>query len=288
MKKRLFIPLFHKLVPVLITVSLFFTPNTRADNNGSDCYKLGPLDRISITVFGHPDLTTTTEISSNGKINFPLLGSITAEDLCKQDLQKSIKKQLEKDYLHSAEVNIEIIERLSKSVTILGKVIKPGKYSLVQPSKLIDIISFAGGISMVGVRKILIIRNRNAEKKTEPDGILTADRKNIIFVDYKRLFEDADISLNISIKNRDIINVLDPSTGNFYVTGEVKQSGIYNLVEGLTVLKAITLAGGTTKLASQKKIYILRIIDGKEIKVSAGPKTLIQEDDIIFVPESFF
>lgn len=286
MKKRLFITLFCKLVSVVIVVVLFFTPNTLADNNGSDCYKLGPLDRISITVFGHPDLTTTTEVSSDGKINFPLLGSVNAEDICKQELQKSIKTQLEKDYLHSAEVNIDIIERLSKSVTILGKVIKPGKYSLVQPSRLIDIISFAGGISMVGVRKILVIRN--AQKKTETDTILNADRKNIIFVDYKKLFEDADLSLNISIKNRDIINVLDPSTGNFYVTGEVKQSGVYSLVEGLTVMKAVTLAGGTTKLASQKKIYILRIIDGKEMKVSAGPKTSVQEDDIIFVPESFF
>lgn len=139
---------------------------------------------------------------------------------------------------------------------------------------------------MVGVRKILVIRN--AENKTESTDILNSDQRNIIFIDYKKLFEDADFSFNIPIINKDIINVLDPSTGKFYITGEVKRSGVYNLVEGLTVMKAITLAGGTTKLASQKKIYILRIINGKEKKISAGPKTLVREDDIIFVPESFF
>ena len=53
-------------------------------------------------------------------------------------------------------------------------------------------------------------------------------------------------------------------------------------------MKAITLAGGLTKVASEKKTYILRIVNGKEKKVSAGPKTPVQEDDIIYVPESFF
>lgn len=277
---------YNLLLPALLFLSLFPVQSRCEEKNESDCYKLGPLDRISITVFGHPDLSITSEVSSEGTITFPLLGLVDVKDMCKQDLQKSIKELLEKDYLHSAEVNVDILERLSKAVTILGKVAKPGKYSLVQPSTLIDIISLAGGVSMVGVRKILIIRN--TENKTESADILNTSQRNIIFVDYKKLFEDADFSLNIQIKNKDIINVLDPSTGKFYITGEVKNSGVYNLVEGLTVMKAITLAGGTTKLASQKKRYILRIVDGKEKKIPADPKTLVKEDDIIFVPESFF
>ena len=274
---KLYLPIFLSLLPV---------PNTFADKNESECYELGPLDRISITVFGHPDLSTKTEVSSEGNITFPLLGIVTVKDMCQQDLQKSIKAMLEKDYLQSAEVNVDILERLSKSVTILGKVAKPGKYSLAQPSRLIDIISLAGGVSLVGVRKILVIRN--AENKIESTNILDTNQRNIIFIDYKNLFENADFSLNIPIKNKDIINVLDPSTGKFYITGEVKRSGVYNLIEGLTIMKAITLAGGTTKLASGKKIYILRIIKGKEVKISTDPNTQVQEDDIIFVPESFF
>ena len=286
MKKISWLTLFIIKLYLLILLLLFLVQSTFAGKNESECYELGPLDRISITVFGHPDLSTKTEVSSEGNITFPLLGIVNVKDMCQQDLQKSIKAMLEKDYLRSAEVSVDILERLSKSVTILGKVAKPGKYSLAQPSRLIDIISMAGGVSMVGVRKILVIRN--AENKTESADILKTNQRNIIFIDYKNLFEDADFSLNIPIKNRDIINVLDPSTGKFYITGEVKRSGVYNLVEGLTIMKAITLAGGTTKLASEKKIYILRVIDGKEEKVSADPKTLVQEDDIIFVPESFF
>jgi polysaccharide export outer membrane protein len=178
---------FSSVLVSILVLLLFQGLNTYADNNESDCYKLGPLDRISITVFGHPDLSITSEVSSDGNITFPLLGLVNVKDLCKQDLQKSIKELLEKDYLHSAEVNVDIVERLSKSVTILGKVAKPGKYSLVQQSTLIDIISMAGGVSMVGVRKILIIRN--TEKKTGSTNILKTNQRNIIFVDYKKLFE---------------------------------------------------------------------------------------------------
>ena len=166
------------LASVLVFLLIFTSRNIYADSNESDCYKLGPLDRISITVFGHPDLSITSEVSSDGNITFPLLGLVNVKDMCKQELQKSIKELLEKDYLHSAEINVDIVERLSKSVTILGKVAKPGKYSLVQPSTLIDIISLAGGVSMVGVRKILIIRN--TEKKTGSADILKANQRNII------------------------------------------------------------------------------------------------------------
>ena len=194
---------------ILLFILLLPTQNTYADKNESECYKLGPLDRISITVFGHSDLSITSEISSEGNITFPLLGIVNVNGMCQQDLQKSIKSMLEKDYLQSAEVSVDIIERLSKSVTILGKVAKPGKYSLAQPSRLIDIISLAGGVSMVGVRKILVIRN--AESKTESADALNPDQRNIIFIDYKNLFEDADFSLNIPIKNKDIINVLGES-----------------------------------------------------------------------------
>lgn len=44
----------------------------------------------------------------------------------------------------------------------------------------------------------------------------------------------------------------------FYVNGEVKKPGGYPYVPGLTVQKAVSLAGGLTHLASEKKIYVIR------------------------------
>lgn len=44
----------------------------------------------------------------------------------------------------------------------------------------------------------------------------------------------------------------------FYVNGEVKKPGGYPYVPGLTVQKAVSLAGGLTHLASKNKIYVIR------------------------------
>ncbi|MCB1616532.1 MAG: polysaccharide export protein [Pseudomonadales bacterium] len=74
----------------------------------------------------------------------------------------------------------------------------------------------------------------------------------------------------------------------FYIHGEVVKSGGYPYQPGLTLRKAITLAGGFTERASKTKIYVRR--DG----VSSGQPELITMDDYIFpgdtvtVEQSFF
>lgn len=74
----------------------------------------------------------------------------------------------------------------------------------------------------------------------------------------------------------------------FYVFGEVKKPGRYPLEMGTTVLKAITTAGGATDKAAINKTKIVREEEGvrKELKAKMGD--IIQPEDVIIVPESFF
>lgn len=62
----------------------------------------------------------------------------------------------------------------------------------------------------------------------------------------------------------------------FYVNGEVKRPGGYPYVPGLTVQKAVTLAGGFTPLASQNKLYVVRE------KNAGGQREKIKLDGAIF------
>jgi protein involved in polysaccharide export with SLBB domain len=74
-----------------------------------------------------------------------------------------------------------------------------------------------------------------------------------------------------------------------YVTGQVKRPDAYNLERGTTVLKAITMAGGFTELASQSDVKIIRTADGKDQvieNVSFNEK--LMPEDVMVVPESFF
>ena len=75
---------------------------------------------------------------------------------------------------------------------------------------------------------------------------------------------------------------------NFYVHGEVRQPGAYPYQTGLTVLKAITYAGGFTDRAAKGRTKVIRIINGKEERLSGEMNALIFPDDLVMVPESFF
>lgn len=74
---------------------------------------------------------------------------------------------------------------------------------------------------------------------------------------------------------------------NYYVHGQAKTPGAYPYQAGLTVLKAITHAGGLTDTAAESRIEVIRMVNGKEERFSADMDALIQPDDIIFIPESF-
>ena len=75
---------------------------------------------------------------------------------------------------------------------------------------------------------------------------------------------------------------------NFYVSGEAKRPGAFSYQEGITILKAITLAGGWTIRAAKGEAQVLRIVDGEQELLTMKMNDLIQPDDIIIVPESFF
>ncbi len=75
---------------------------------------------------------------------------------------------------------------------------------------------------------------------------------------------------------------------NFYIAGEVRSPGGYPYVDGLTVYKAVTLAGGLTDKASTSRIKIKRPMEGEEVTLSVELEDSVFPDDVIIVPQSFF
>lgn len=72
-----------------------------------------------------------------------------------------------------------------------------------------------------------------------------------------------------------------------YVNGEVKRPGGYSYRDGLTVRKAVTLAGGFTERASPRKITLI-LEDGHESPHRVDLNTQLRPGDVITVGESFF
>lgn len=82
-----------------------------------------------------------------------------------------------------------------------------------------------------------------------------------------------------------------------FVFGEVQRPGTFPYEGEMTIIQAITLAGGFTKLAAQNNTNVTRLVEGQERKIRVPVEDigvgreknfLLQPGDIVFVPESFF
>lgn len=73
-----------------------------------------------------------------------------------------------------------------------------------------------------------------------------------------------------------------------YVTGEVGRPGAYPYSSGLTVSRAITLAGGMSRLASERRIYVQRENAAQNARRRAALDTAVLPGDTIVVEEGLF
>jgi polysaccharide export outer membrane protein len=74
----------------------------------------------------------------------------------------------------------------------------------------------------------------------------------------------------------------------FYVTGAVRNPGQYTSPGAITVIQALTLAGGVTDNAAITRSTITRTVDGKKVTVPAKLDDTLRTDDTVFVPERRF
>jgi polysaccharide biosynthesis/export protein len=70
-----------------------------------------------------------------------------------------------------------------------------------------------------------------------------------------------------------------------YILGEVSRTGAYPLLPGMTILQALSSAGGFTPFANRKKIYMFRVENGKQVKYPFDYKAVIDgkrtEEDVV-------
>lgn len=81
-----------------------------------------------------------------------------------------------------------------------------------------------------------------------------------------------------------------------FVFGEVSKPGSFSYEEGMTIIHAISQAGGLTRSAAKNRVNVTRVVDGREVKVPVKVEDIVigreknfqlVPGDIIFVPESF-
>ena len=129
-----------------------------------DSNKLGPNDRLRITVFGQPTLTGEYTLDGNGVLAFPLIGNVPANGVTTSQLQQAIAAKLTPDYLVNPNVSAEVITR--RPFYVIGEVQKPGNYSYVTSLTAINAVAMAGGFTRRAKKNDFYIRRTAADGQT--------------------------------------------------------------------------------------------------------------------------
>ena len=84
------------------------------------------------------------------------------------------------------------------------------------------------------------------------------------------------------------VNITVLKYRSFFVDGEVNRPGSYGYEPGLTLAKAVSLAGGLTDRASRRKIFLTRDVDGNKNRYRVELSQSIEPGDVIEIEERFF
>jgi len=251
---------------------------------GSD-YRLQIEDIIQINVWGEQTLSNIQLIvTPDGKVSMPHVGNIQAEGLTLSELRTQVVAGLaEKEIVYDANVSVTLIRAHEKIVRVVGQVNRPGAYTIREGDTLMDALAMAGSYTETGW----------LEKAT----VTRKDSDSSIPVDLRKLFA-GDLSLNMKVLDGDTIYIPEENYENkIYVLGQVMRPGIYPLKERMTVLSALSIAGGPTPQGTLRATTVIRGNAAKPEKVSVDLTKLIdkadisqdvvlQPGDVVVVPES--
>ena len=243
-----------------------------------DAYRLGPGDKIALTVHNRPELSATLTIGDTGTITGPLVGEVPATGLSTGQLAGRLTDLLGRTYLVDPQVDVAVVEYRSQWVMVTGEVATPGRVALRGGTRLKEVLSEAGGFAEASGPLIVVARRIEGSDNYEKD---TIERKDF----------ESGLSNPLMLPG-DIVDV--PRTMYCYVQGEVRLPSRVPIERGTTLLRALSLVGGLTEWADRKSVTI-RYGDGRVVAVNlkrvvAGEADdpVLGGDEVIVVRRRFF
>ena len=267
---------------MILVVALLVVPPSASRAQVSDkAYIIGPEDVLEIQVWERRDLNQTVFVRPDGRTSLPLVGEIMVAGKTVQELQDHLAQVYDKTS-QNAVVTVIVREIKSRPVYFVGGFGRPGPLQLTRELSLMQAISIIGGVVPGG----------DAEKGY----LLRGDKR--IAVDFNKLLQKGDLTQNTQLEPGDTVVV--PIADMVFVQGEVRAPSPIKYTTDLTVLKAITQAGGLTPLAAAGRVDLLRGRTGEKkerIRIDVdkiikspeeNPDVGLKPEDIIYVPQRLF
>ena len=237
-----------------------------------DTYVIGPGDQF--VVFLRPQGTDfRLVVLPEGSVLVPEAGLVQAAGLTISKFRQELKAQLVSFY-RGSEIHCQLLIPRSFVAYVLGDVANPGPVMVTAPFRADAAIAAAGGVTEPGSRREIEIR----------EGGVVVKR-----VDLARLERLGDVTVNPMLHEGQSIFV--PGRGpQCIVTGEVWNSGDFEIVPGETAADMIALAGGFSTNADPGDMVLERLSESGQITVehlreSDLTSIVMQDGDVIVVPD---
>jgi polysaccharide export outer membrane protein len=141
-------------------------PDATDRTRGLEAYRIGPMDKLDVTVFQVKDLTGSVDVDAAGNITLPLVGSVQASGFTTAEVSKSIAERLRGGYVKDPIVTVTVKDAVSQKVTVEGAVEKPGVYPIIGHTTLSTAVALASGADpqRANERNVRVLRTVNGKQ----------------------------------------------------------------------------------------------------------------------------
>jgi polysaccharide biosynthesis/export protein len=242
-------------------------------------YVVGAQDVLKVTVFDEPQLSGMFRVDTDGAFTYPFLGRIKAVGQTLRSIEGELARMLGDGYVRRPQVAIEVEQYRSRSIFVVGEVRSPGKYPLTGEMTLIEAIAQAGSTTQTAGAEVLVLHPADtaAGSELQPGATPSSRTTRVNLTD----LQSGRVLNDVILHEGDTVFV--PKAERFFVTGQVRTPGAYTFERGMTVLQAISLAGGLSEKGSNRGIRVVRVVNGQKKEIGVKLTDVVQPNDTLVV-----
>jgi polysaccharide export outer membrane protein len=267
----------------------------------TNLFTLGPGDRLDIEVLGDATTRSSTIVGPDGKIYFYLLPGLNVWGSTLTETKDKLERELKMYFREPPQVALTLRAVESKRVWLLGRLSRPGVYSLTNSVTLLESISLAGGPSVPGPLASLAAGTGGEgtgsamEESADLGRSFVMRQGQMLPVDFRRLVREGDLSQNIYLQPDDFVYLPTATARDVYVLGAVRLPRAVAYTDSMTLISAIARAGGALTNGYLSHVAIVRgslsqpkvaVVDYKAIVKGAATDVRLEASDIVYIPNS--
>ena len=141
------------------------TDQPKAPETTAGDYRIGPEDLLSISVWKNEALSRTVPVRPDGKITLPLLNDVVAAGYTPMEFRDILVAKLA-EYMPSPEVSVIVTEPRSFKVSVIGEVVKTGRYELRSRTTVLDLLAMVGGLNQFASKSSIYVLRQTGKGQT--------------------------------------------------------------------------------------------------------------------------